>query len=463
MSLGLLALSKEWQHNSMPIRPVYMPESRIQKQAEALGTKKAEKMPRLLDLAALKTAITKAATQNNFDALSVLDWRYSPFALAGDGGILSSFELMARYLLAVKKKLRPRIVRSLARLYCNTFSIIEKHTEQLSHFLINNSTILDTSWQQAQIKYSFFDHTKVINNLVNLCSSCTASSQDHISIIFKNAALPVGLQSSPLALCILTILLKRIANQTMLTEEDIKRVIALCSTEQGDLLNKTALLIGHMAEALLLPLRSPNSNPALCQRVQSYLLHCLGDPRLHNAQWFGVSTEAKELILRWLTKQSLDLFLDITDKVVNTDDDAKRMWHFRVRFWRSYLHAGHIDEAWVVLGNKGQAYAHSIEKRGTQETLSFAILTQSPDIETHIVLMLRIDSLTIVDWSHNGKCHIWVNNRNNHPKLYEKYYTKTELERGSIHSFTHYKSGSWRDEVANVIRKETGRYTNYSR
>src|SRR5207253_11110998 len=45
----------------------------------------------------------------------------------------------------------------------------------------------------------------------------------------------------------------------------------------------------------------------------------------------------------------------------------------------------------------------------------------------HCVLLLRIGTAVIAEWSHNGTCRVWLENDKYCPKFYRNQYSRAEL------------------------------------
>jgi hypothetical protein len=186
-----------------------------------------------------------------------------------------------------------------------------------------------------------------------------------------------------------------------------------------------------------------------------------GDPRIRSAKWNVIKDRAPsayDILLRWLTKLSVYQFFDIVDRVAD-----RNMWAYRRAFWTAYLEAGHIEQAWVVFGENGARLARLAAKQSGDKSLGYFGKLESGGGRTpdHAALVMRIGSLTIAEWSHNGKYNIWRSGDRTAPKLFEDRYEPDELRFGTIdgsHSGNEYFS--WQQNVARIIRNETRRATN---
>jgi hypothetical protein len=181
-----------------------------------------------------------------------------------------------------------------------------------------------------------------------------------------------------------------------------------------------------VAEAILKPfLREGNVSQEIRNRVLQVVLPLYRDPRLSPGLWASVDVALRDLVVRWLSQQSLRQFLEIVD-----DTADLKMWPYRRAFWEGvysyYEERGLPVEAWVAFGDRGARRARS----SFGSSASFGRLTgERKQVEPgHAVLLLKIGNVFIADWSHNGKCNLWLDsNVPNCPKLYRGTYGSDEV------------------------------------
>jgi hypothetical protein len=118
-----------------------------------------------------------------------------------------------------------------------------------------------------------------------------------------------------------------------------------------------------------------------------------------------------------------------------------------------------VADAEVLFGPNALNYARTTF--GTEQ--SFGMLDRRRIDTDHSVLLLRIDKLTIVDWSHDGKCYIWRDGNRRAPVLWpnppKQLYTRDELRMGSDNDGVSHmasQNGSWQARIAEYIRRHTG-------
>lgn len=204
------------------------------------------------------------------------------------------------------------------------------------------------------------------------------------------------------------------------------------------------------AEALLSPFLQQSPEPPVQHAVQEILLRAIGHPGSQREQWQGISVELRAVLSRWLVSRSLDDFFRVLDRTAE-----KRHWHYRKAFWSAYLDRGAIADAWIVLGRE----ARRIVRRNMEEAQNDAgtLLVGEGAQANHSVLLLRIGKLTIAEWSHNGKCRIWVDGKRSAPRLYESQYRRHQLVDDCNWDKAHMGSeqGRWQDDVARQIERHT--------
>lgn len=186
-----------------------------------------------------------------------------------------------------------------------------------------------------------------------------------------------------------------------------------------------------------------------------------GDPRFstnRHYQWDGVSQQAKDVILNWLTGDTLRGFMKLLQR---TADD---IWQYRQKFWMAYYERGHIDEAWMVLGDSAKLAAKTLQM--DQKGMGFGYLDGGA-ASNQSVLLLKIGGLVFTEWSHNGSLRAYVEGNPNTPSLYQRTYHGANLRAAASLDFhndanmnpelRHMNSigGTWQRKARDFIRKRT--------
>lgn len=167
-----------------------------------------------------------------------------------------------------------------------------------------------------------------------------------------------------------------------------------------------------LVHGLLAPWLEKAPSSELKARLQTLLLARVGDPRFKGAaRWAALTREMvargypkadriEPMLRYWLIGEAFELFFKLlADTTVNP-----AQWQRRQKFWRRYLDAGRISNAWFVLGSDAAHWAKTQGdrlKRGQYGQLSAGANAQQS------ALLLQIGELTIAEWSDNGSCCFW--------------------------------------------------------
>lgn len=225
----------------------------------------------------------------------------------------------------------------------------------------------------------------------------------------------------------------------------------------------SADLKAQLANALLKPWLNADPSEELKRSIGDFCVQILGDPRFEGFGWAKVDPAAKAILLRWLTGRTLDAFFDVLRQT------ADSIWAYRQEFWAAYFRAGHIVDAWAVLGPDAHRYVRSRYSSGAAE-LSYGLLTGKAD-QRQSVLLIKIGDFLFCEWSHNGKLRAAPADDQPCPEMHRRgFYSASELwfpsrpfvspKTGSFHDdgLPHLSSDSdwWQDTARAFIRKYIG-------
>ncbi len=192
-----------------------------------------------------------------------------------------------------------------------------------------------------------------------------------------------------------------------------------------------------LVHGLLAPWLDTAPGPELKVRLQALMLARIGDPRFKGAaRWAALSREMAargytkadriEGMLRyWLIGEAFELFF----KLLADTTDNPAQWQRRQKFWRRYLDAGRINNAWFVLGSDAAHWARTQGdrlKRGQYGQLSAGANAQQS------ALLLQIGELTIAEWSDNGSCCFWRPGASEMPQFGAPWLNGTNLRASGV-------------------------------
>lgn len=157
-------------------------------------------------------------------------------------------------------------------------------------------------------------------------------------------------------------------------------------------------IFAAVADALILTVARAGVGKRKCLAV---FYNRLGDPRFGNGRgaWNEVSARAREIFLRWLAEDDLELFFRITRETLRGDFAALNMWNAREKFWRKYL--PRIGNTWVVLGNEARKIARRLEDKRTHGALLGKLDADKSGF------LFQIGGFIFAEWSHDGALRVY--------------------------------------------------------
>ncbi|MBS2028784.1 MAG: hypothetical protein JST54_12860 [Deltaproteobacteria bacterium] len=231
-----------------------------------------------------------------------------------------------------------------------------------------------------------------------------------------------------------------------LSPDSLQRVLELFATGSSlrfEMLRPT--IAGH----LLRPFRTRAAAGPIQQKIQSFILAHLGDPRLGSAKWAGVAESERDTLKRWLAQQSFELFFEVLDRTAQENH-----WRSRRAFWKEYLDAGVMTDVWLVLGRDAQELVSTRVSSASNATF------RSNVDRAQSALLLRLRgrtgaTLTIAEFSHQGSCRVWREPSARAPKLYQTEYSLTVLRAEADHRQPHHGNaqGTWQNELRTWLRR----------
>ena len=421
-----------------------------------------------MDLNLLYEALEQAARRNSILDATVSDLKWAPWVLfthpkTAPGRLAADRVVLQDYLTWAGNRARPRQLCSLLYNFLKTYpdSLPTFHflRQNLDKLLAQHSTEQGKAiWERCR-RYALLDNDGPATFAVLL-----TESNRPLDSLMEDAGFDSLLETGRFMALAYARLLQRItATPSGQTQASLmQRVLEISARPSGREQEGPRFGQGKaLAEALLLPFAQGEGPADLTDRIKTFLMQHLGDPRFVSQTWQSVTDQARNIILSWLVKAALEDFFEILSTT------ADEIWEDRRDFWSAYLNRGYIQEAWVILGtNAFKRARHHFHGGVTHARLAGAYSNQS-------VLLMRINGLIIAEWSHNGKCRIWnqresQDKRAGVPQLYLKEYRAEELRTAADFEQVHGGSNraTWQRKVHDYIRGRTNislRTTDYFR
>lgn len=407
----------------------------------------ADALPAVVELEDVAKRLGRAAETGSFEDVSRRDWSKAAWCLWFEGGGLADNSVFLKaYLNRLLKQNRRSFHKKLISAYVRDYATGKSNIKKVGSFLARSVSNWDWVWADRQENLQFFEPSgpRIVAAAYLSGGEAAESFLDEVGL---GGDLGVsGFASEAFVQCL-----------NLFGKLKLDRAVELLPKLLDWSVDADGLRYPgkerELADALLL--RWTNSNPPkpTQKSIENFLLTHYGDPRVASvagSKWHHVDEDAKSVILRWLVGAALEQFLQVVDKVA-----MPSQWKYRRAFWTAYYRAGVIDEAWVAFAWQGQVQA----RRSFGDKKGFGNLEGSGVSRDHAVLIMKIGGITVADWSHNGKCHIWTQSMKKTPKLYKQQYDRLDLVTGSsnggvVHAGA--PNGTWQATIAKYIDRHTG-------
>jgi hypothetical protein len=404
-----------------------------------------------LDADALRAAFQAAIRSGRWDMLSDRQWRQIPWIAFDEPEPLANQPAFLDVLLTrfgVRK--RRAECKTLATVYLKDFSPENNSIARLAKQISDCVDLWDWPWRDRHRRFALFDPQQGPKKVADF----VLASDLMPSILLESVGLVGMLADSGFAGSTYICGVGEVGRQLFSAAPRqglVARLLAWSSVD-GKLVYPQHR--GPLADALLRPWvggRSPSDD--LRTEIVRFILAHFKDPRTMPGNWVLVSEDARSVMRRWLTHAALEQFVEVIDHFA-----VEHMWRYRRAFWMAYFEKGVIADAKVLFGPNAKNYARAHFEAGQ----SFGSLDRGGIDADHSVLLLRIGNLTIADWSHNGKCHIWLEGNRRAPALWPNppklAYSRDELRSGSNNNGVSHmvsETGNWQSKIAEYIYQNT--------
>jgi hypothetical protein len=403
-----------------------------------------------MDAEALERRIRAALSSGNWGDISFREWKSAVWvAFDGERPLGEEAGFLDRLIVQFRSRRKRTAYQGLILAYLKEFDPSKPAIRRVAQELEGAVRQFDWAWAGRHDRYRLFAPDEAPNRIADACLAPKADPRSVLDSLGMGGGRMSGGMASHAWLRAVNRMRETLSHQTL--NVALFDAVLGWSVADGRLLypsHRSAL-----ASALLMPWTERSPTEDIKEKISAFLLGHLKDPRLpiNAKEWVGVPDDAVAVLRKWLTGVALEQFFEVVDQVAQ-----EHMWRFRRAFWLAYYNADAINDAWVLFGPNAQNYArHAFGKTQSYGSLEKGYQVQSD----HSVLLMKVGKLTIADWSHNGKCHIWRDGNASSPKLYLNRYSRSDVVRGSdndgqVHHGSDY--GTWQRQVATYIRTHTG-------
>jgi len=190
----------------------------------------------------------------------------------------------------------------------------------------------------------------------------------------------------------------------------------------------------------------------------SFIIELLGDPRSvsvpskHYIPWSRVGEKYKEYLIRYLSREDLELFLDVLG---DSDYNIDAIYQYRKKFWKNF--AKYVQFTKLFVNNhKYQQLPHNIQKRFNIHNSAYGKISDSK----RSFIYMDLGEIKVIEGTHNAKVRLYTKSPIDLEKHYfeykDFYSTRKAIEalvlNGEI-THSHSESGSWQGRVLDRIRE----------
>ncbi len=386
--------------------------------------------------------IHQKLTKQQWESIESREWKFTPECLSmGEKPLVYDESFVATYLAALRYHGSSMVFRRLVWYYLRDYEPKRPSFHRIGDFLSTHVAKCGL-WGERHARYRIFDAP---NAFRTLCVEIMRSENGPRTFI-EEIGFKGTLTSS-----------KLVAEAFVYACDNVRSAIPRASDPLPSLqkivgwavINQSFAYEGArdakkaLGDVMLLPWVSRTPSDPVREWVFEWMLRLFKDPRIEPHNWMRISEDAKGVMFRWLTKASFDQFFEVVGEVVS--HNSKHQWDARKKFWLAYYERQHLQEAWIVFDKHGETIAKRVGNMG------YGRFGRSSRGQS--VLIMRIGSLIIVEWSHNGACRIWRDGENDVPTLYGPEYSKKALMTNSLYDKSH--MGKWQTDVHDFIASET--------
>lgn len=413
--------------------------------------------PLSIDMPELRQLLVAAAASGNWAEIGERNWRYASECLSfGEPPLIASEPFIDAYLAYAEASRSPPIVTGLIRYYLWHFEPAQPGFRKIAAFLANLTAEQHARWIDLHHRFRLFDPDLAPGRLAQAAMSAGKPPRDYLSQIgFSGPLASSELLGHAFVRACDAIVLQAISDGAApLPTGYAQRLVAWSHKGSEFLYGGMPRARPALAEALLLPWTTRMPTPEQRDFIKRVLLGLLKEPRTNPVAWVDVSEAAQSVMCLWLAKVSLEQFLEVVDETVQLHHT--RMWSSRRKFWSAYYEKGFIQEAWVVFGRRGAAIArHTAGNRDRTDVVSFGTFSgDTASDQRQAVLIMKIGTLVVADWSHNGCCHVWLADNDKAPLLFQREYFRSDLIMDSDFEKPHVRD--WQSDIHDFIRLHTG-------
>lgn len=355
-------------------------------------------------------------------------------------------DFIQSYVNVLVEKGKRIIFRALFHVYINSFDESTWKSQLLASALKKMKVLANERQSKIIDQYQLLEPGKIENAL----GSIVLFRDNPIAWLEEEIGLVDGASNSSLAFPAMKGAMRNLASSKQKINADVLSKIMNWVSEDDTY--QFQFGSEFIIDGIMLNVQKNGIDEIDKKNIENFFLKVFSDPRFseNHSNWSKVNKGVKDEFIRWLTKSSLDIFLEIIGKTAYPVH-----WEKRREFWTRYMDANYVDAAYVVLGPNAKDKAVQLYNKTKNEAYKGCGEIINPDSKDQSTLLMKMGNVYISEGSHMKTLHIWKG-KDDAPDFFNRSYKKLELESKSDFKTAHDQPGRWCNKAAKFIREASG-------
>lgn len=190
----------------------------------------------------------------------------------------------------------------------------------------------------------------------------------------------------------------------------------------------------------------------------TYIICLIGDPRtvsvtaVHNIPWSRVGDKYKEFMIRYLSREDLELFLNVLG---DSDYNIDAIYKYRKKFWKNFSKYVQFTKLFIT-SRKYYELSEDIKRRFSEGNTAYSFISDSE----RSFIYIDLGEIKVIEGTHNAKVRLYTDtpidltlSRFDYIDFYRTPKAMQALIEGGeiIHASS--ENGQWQEKVLNKIKR----------
>lgn len=190
----------------------------------------------------------------------------------------------------------------------------------------------------------------------------------------------------------------------------------------------------------------------------TYIIDLIGDPRtvsvttVHNIPWSRVGDKYKDFMIRYLSREDLELFLDVLG---DSDHNIDAIYKYRKKFWKNFSKYVQFTKLFIT-SHKYYELPENIKRRFNGNNTAYSFISDSQ----RSFIYIDLGEIKVIEGTHNAKVRLYTDtpidlarSRFDYTDFYRTSKSIQALIDGGEITHASSENGHWQEKVLNKIRR----------